>query len=61
MAEVQPAAAVGAINVIYMIVPAVLAVVWLILFYFYKLDEDYPRYVKELEERHAQEKTGAEV
>ena len=61
MAEVQPAAAVGAINVIYMIVPAVLAVVWLILFYFYKLDEDYPRYVKELEERHAKEKTGAEV
>ena len=61
LAEVQPAAAVGAINVIYMIVPAVLAVVWLILFHFYKLDEDYPRYVKELKERHAKENAGAKA
>ena len=54
MAEVQPAAAISAINVIYMIVPAVLSIVWIVLFIFYKLDEDYPKYVKELEERHAQ-------
>lgn len=54
LAETQPPMAISAINVAYMIVPAVLAVVWIILYKFYKLDEEYPKYVKELEERHAQ-------
>lgn len=53
LAEVQPPAAITAINVIYMIVPAVLSIGWLVLMHFYKLDADYPRYEKELEERHA--------
>lgn len=55
MAAAQPASAVRAINVIYMIVPAVIAVIWMVCFYFYKLDDEYPRYVRELEERRAQE------
>ena len=55
LAEVQPPMAISAINVAYMIVPAILAVVWIILYHFYKLDEEYPRYVKELEERHAKQ------
>ena len=54
MAKVQPASAVHAINVIYMIVPAVLALIWIICFYFYRLDKDYPRYVEEIEARKAQ-------
>lgn len=54
LAAVQTPQAISAIYVIYMIVPAVLAVVWIILLQFYKLDKDYPKYVKELEERHAQ-------
>lgn len=54
MAEVQPPMAVSAINVTYMIVPAILSIVWIVLFQFYKLDKEYPKYVKELEERHAQ-------
>lgn len=58
MAEVQPPAAISAVNFIYMIVPAILSVVWIILFKFYKLDEDYPKYVKELEERHARKANG---
>ena len=58
MAEVQPASAVRAINVIYMIVPAVMAVIWIICFHFYKLDDEYPRYVKELEERREQQQEG---
>lgn len=53
MAEVQTAVTNSAISAIYMIVPAVIAIVWIICFSFYKLDEEYPRYVKELEERHA--------
>ena len=47
--------AISAINATYMIVPAILSVVWIILFQFYKLDKEYPQYVKELEERHAQQ------
>ena len=54
MAEVQPATAISAINYIYMIVPAVMAIVWIILFRLYKLDDEYPQYVKEIEERKAQ-------
>jgi len=53
-AEIQPPAAIDAINFIYMIVPLILSVVLIIALYFYKLDRDYPKYVKELEERHAQ-------
>lgn len=53
LAQVQTPEAISAINVIYMIVPAVLAVVWVILMMFYKLDREYPGYVKELEERRA--------
>ena len=59
MAEVQPAATVHAINVIYMIVPAVVALIWIVCFYFYKLDKDYPRYVEEIEARKAQKTTEA--
>ena len=58
LAEVQPEAVVNAINFIYMIVPAILSVVWIVLFKFYKLDMDYPRYVKELEERHVKKLGG---
>ena len=53
LAQVQTPAAISAINVIYMIVPAVLAVVWVVLMMFYKLDREYPGYVKDLEERRA--------
>lgn len=54
LAAVQPAEAISAINVMYMIVPAVLSIVWIVLFQFYKLDVEYPKYVAELEARHAQ-------
>lgn len=55
LAPTQPPMAISAINATYMIVPAILSVVWIILFQFYKLDKEYPQYVKELEERHAQQ------
>lgn len=58
LAEVQPASAINAINFMYMIVPGILAVVLIIGLYFYKLERDYPKYVKELEERHAQKAEG---
>lgn len=55
LSAVQPQEAVNAINYIYMIVPAVLAVGWLLLFKFYGLEEEYPQYVKELEARHGRQ------
>ena len=53
LAAVQTPSAVNTIYIVYMIVPAILAVIWIVCFYFYKLDDEYPRYVKELDERHA--------
>lgn len=54
MATVQTESAIQAINFIYLILPGILSVILLIGLFFYKLDRDYPRYVKELEERHTQ-------
>lgn len=53
LAATQPASAVRAIDFIYIFVPAIMAVVLIIILYFYKLDYEYPRYVKEVEERRA--------
>ncbi len=54
LAKVQSASAISAINFIYLILPGILSIVLLFGLFFYKLDADYPKYVKDLEERHAQ-------
>ena len=54
LAAVQPASAVSAIKFIYMVMPGILAIGIIIVLCFYRLDRDYPRYVKELQERQAQ-------
>ena len=48
---VQSAAAIHAINAGFIYIPAVLAVLWLIVISFYDLDKKYPTIIKELEER----------
>lgn len=48
---VQSAAAIHAINAGFIYIPAVLAVLWLIVISFYDLNKKYPTIIKELEER----------
>lgn len=48
---VQSASALTAINAGFIYIPAVLAVVWLVIICFYDLDKQYPTIIRELEAR----------
>lgn len=51
--DVQPDSAISAIGAVFIHIPAVLFVVLIVLFAFYKLERIYPTVEKDLQERHA--------
>lgn len=50
-AEIQSATAIAGINVVYVVFPIVLNLICVFVLSFYKLEKEYPRILKELEER----------
>ncbi len=55
LAKVQTPAAVGCIKTIFIIVPLVIYILFLVLLHFYKLDEELPEIREELARRHSAE------
>ena len=50
-ASVQSAATITAIKVVFIYIPMILTIIGTIIISFYKLDSEYPKIMKELEER----------
>lgn len=52
-ASIQSASTIMAIKSAYLYIPFVLCALMVVIMYFYKLDKEYPRIARELEERHS--------
>lgn len=52
LAEVQTASAISAIRICFIFIPIVIYLATIVLGYCFKLDQQYPQIIKELEERH---------
>ncbi|MET3558478.1 Na+/melibiose symporter-like transporter [Streptococcus rupicaprae] len=50
-AATQTAAAIHSVNIAYIYIPLILTVVSLVILWFYKLDQEYPQIIKDLEAR----------
>ena len=60
LAAAQPTSALRAISFFYIAVPAIMAVLIIICLWLFKLEKDYPRYIEELNLRHAQKEAEGE-